>query len=37
VNDSPYDDGWFFKVRPDELEELNNALDSQAYEEQLEE
>ncbi len=37
VNDSPYDDGWFFKVRPDELEELGNALDSEAYEEQLDE
>ncbi len=37
VNDSPYDDGWFFKVRPDELEELDNALDSEAYEEQLDE
>ena len=37
VNDSPYDDGWFFKVRPDELEELSNALDSEAYEEQLDE
>jgi glycine cleavage system H protein len=37
VNDSPYDDGWFFKILPDELEELNNTLDSQAYEEQLEE
>jgi glycine cleavage system H protein len=37
VNESPYDDGWFFKIRPNELEELNNALDSQAYEEQLEE
>lgn len=37
VNESPYDDGWFFKIRPNELEELKNALDSQAYEEQLEE
>jgi len=36
VNDSPYDDGWFFKVRPDELEELSNALDGEAYEQQLE-
>ena len=31
VNESPYDDGWFFKVQPDELSELDNALDSEAY------
>ncbi len=37
VNDSPYDDGWFFKVQPDEVEELSNALDSEAYESQLDE
>jgi len=33
VNDSPYDDGWFFKVKPDAIEDLDNALDSEAYEE----
>ena len=31
VNASPYDDGWFFKVRPSELGELDNALDAEAY------
>ncbi|MBX2808130.1 MAG: glycine cleavage system protein GcvH [Cellvibrionaceae bacterium] len=31
VNESPYDDGWFFKVQPTELSELDNALDSEAY------
>ena len=31
VNESPYDDGWFYKVRPNELSELDNALDSEAY------
>ena len=36
VNDSPYDDGWFFKVQPDALEELENALASETYEAQLE-
>ncbi|MEO0442239.1 MAG: glycine cleavage system protein GcvH [Pseudomonadota bacterium] len=36
VNDSAYDDGWFFKVQPDQLAELDNAMDSEAYEEQLE-
>jgi len=36
VNESPFDDGWFFKVRPSEIDELDNALDSEAYEEGLE-
>ncbi|WP_370980816.1 glycine cleavage system protein GcvH [Agaribacterium sp. ZY112] len=31
VNASPYDDGWFFKVQPTELGELDNALDAEAY------
>lgn len=31
VNESPYDDGWFFKVRPSELGELDNMLDAEAY------
>lgn len=31
VNESPYDDGWFFKVKPSELSELEEALDSEAY------
>lgn len=35
VNESSYDDGWFFKVRPDNLDDLSGALDGQAYEEQL--
>ena len=36
VNESAFDDGWFFKVQPSEIAELDNALDSQAYEEGLE-
>ncbi len=31
VNGSPYDDGWFFKVRPDDLSDLNDALDADGY------
>ena len=31
VNNSPYDDGWFFKVQPNAIEELDKALDSEAY------
>lgn len=37
VNASPYDDGWFFKVRPNDLLELDNALDSEAYKALIEE
>ena len=33
VNESPYDDGWFFKVRPSDLSELENALDADGYRE----
>jgi glycine cleavage system H protein len=31
INSAPYDEGWFFKVQPDDLEELENALDAEAY------
>lgn len=37
VNDSPYDDGWFFKVRPSDVAELDDALDSEAYQGELDE
>ena len=33
VNESPYDDGWFFKVKPADPSELDNALDADAYRE----
>ena len=35
VNRSPYDDGWFFKVQPSELEELDNAMDAESYQEAI--
>lgn len=31
VNDSPYEDGWFFKIAPDNNDELENLLDASAY------
>jgi glycine cleavage system H protein len=31
VNESPYDDGWFFRVKPADLSELENALDAAGY------
>lgn len=37
VNSSPYDDGWFFKVRPESAEaELENALDMDGYKASIE-
>jgi glycine cleavage system H protein len=31
VNASPYDEGWFFRVRPDDLAELEEAMDADGY------
>lgn len=31
INSAPYDEGWFFKVQPEDLDELEDALDSEAY------
>lgn len=31
INESPYDDGWFFKLQPSETGELDNLLDAEAY------
>ena len=33
VNESPYDDGWFFKVKPTDLGDLDSALDADGYRE----
>ncbi len=37
VNASPYDDGWFFRVQPSEVSELENAMDAEAYRAAVEE
>ena len=31
VNGSPYEDGWFFKMQPDDLESLKSLLSSEEY------
>jgi glycine cleavage system H protein len=31
VNDSPYDDGWFFKIKLSDMSELDDLLDADAY------
>jgi glycine cleavage system H protein len=32
INTSPYGEGWFFKMQPDNLEEVNGLMDVSAYE-----
>lgn len=36
VNESSYDDGWFFRVKPDDLSELDDALDADGYQNAIE-
>lgn len=31
VNASPYDDGWFFRVKPSDITQLEDALDADGY------
>lgn len=31
VNSSPYDNGWFFRIKPSDVSELDNMLDAEAY------
>ncbi len=31
INESPYGDGWFYKLQPADLGELDNLLDAEAY------
>ena len=31
VNSSPYDDGWFFKIKPTNIEEVSDLLDAEDY------
>lgn len=37
VNASPYDDGWFFRVKPSDPSELDKLLDAEAYRAEAEE
>ena len=32
INTSPYDDGWFFKIKPQDISEMEKLLDAAAYE-----
>jgi glycine cleavage system H protein len=31
INEDPYHDGWFFRIQPTDLEELESLLDADAY------
>ncbi len=31
VNGSPYDNGWFFRIKPDNVKQLEDALDADGY------
>ena len=37
INGDPYHDGWFFRLKPRDLDELDNLLDADGYREQCEE
>lgn len=37
VNSDPYDDGWFFKLRPVDVSELENLMSADEYSEHCEE
>lgn len=37
VNGAPYDGGWFFRIQPDDLTELDDLLDVDGYKEVLDE
>ncbi len=36
VNSSPYDDGWMFKMKPSEPSELDGLMDSESYQNEIE-
>lgn len=35
VNESPYADGWFFRVRPTDINELDDSMDAGGYSEEI--
>ena len=36
INDSPYDDGWLFKVNPSSTDQLDDLMDADTYESEIE-
>lgn len=37
VNEAAYTDGWFFRIRPDDISELDDTLDAEGYAAEIEE
>jgi len=37
INDSPFDDGWLFKVQPSAEQELDDLMDAEAYKDEIDE
>ena len=37
VNQAPFDEGWFFKVKPDDVSELEDAIDAEDYKAMIDE
>lgn len=35
VNESPYEDGWFFRIKPSDVSELEELLDAEGYAEAI--
>jgi len=36
VNSSPYDDGWIFKIKPNDEDDIEQLMDASSYESELE-
>ena len=37
INTSPYDDGWIFKIKPDDEDDVGQLMDAATYEAEIEE
>lgn len=35
INSSPYDDGWIFKIQPDDADDVEQLLDASSYEAEI--
>lgn len=35
INSSPYDDGWVFKIQPDDADEIEQLMDASTYESEI--
>lgn len=35
INSDPYGDGWFFRIKPDNIEDYDNLLTAEQYQEEL--